>query len=110
MLRKKHIRNLKELDREILLLKKKALKLEHAMDDQLSHLKENSGSMLWNTLLKGGGKHFLTTTILAVVLKNEKMQGLIRKITGKFADFIGKATGKMFTSESHTDIGVEEDH
>ena len=107
MPRNRHIRNLKELDREILLLRKKAVKLEHAMDDQLSHLKENSGSMLWNTLLKGSGKHFFTTTILAVVLKNEKIQGLIRQFTGRFADFIGKATGSFFTSESDT---AENDH
>jgi hypothetical protein len=109
MPRKKHIRDLDALDREIILLKKRALKIQHAMDEQMLHLKENSGSMFWNTLVKGGGKHAFTTTVLSVVLQNEKVQGLIRQLTGKLADFIGKATGKMFMSESDTDLGVEKD-
>jgi len=100
MPRKKNIRDLDSLNKEIIYLKKKAIKIQHAMDDQLVYLKEHSGSMLWNSLLKRESKHTLTTTVLAVVLQNEKVQDLIRQLTGKLANFIGKNTGKMFTSES----------
>lgn len=108
MSRKKNIRDLDSLNKEIIYLKKKAIKIQHEMDDQLVYLKEHSGSMLWNSLLKREGKHTLTTTILAVVLQNENVQGLIRKFSSKLADFIGKTTGSVFTSEN--DAAKGENH
>jgi hypothetical protein len=98
---KKHIRDLASLEREITVLKRKAFKLQHKMDEQVQHLKENSGSMFWNTIVgQSSGKSSVMAAIVGVVLQNEKVQGLIKQLTGKIADFITKATGSVFMHES----------
>jgi len=101
MSRKKQIRDIPSLEREIRLLKKKAVKMQHAMDEQVLHLKENAGTMFWNTVVgQTTGKSPLMAAVVGAILKNEKVQGLINKLTGKLADFITQATGSVFMSES----------
>ena len=101
MSRKKHIHNLASLDREIILLKRKAVKIQQAMDAQVLHLKEHSGTMFCITVVgHSSGRSPFTAAIVGVILQNEKVQGLIKQLTGKIADFINKATSSVFMSES----------
>ena len=98
---KKHIRDLASLDREIIVLKKRAVKIQNKMDEQVQHLKDNSGSMLWNSIIgQSSGRSPVMSGIVGIILQNEKVQGLIKQLTGKIADFITKATGSVFMHES----------
>jgi hypothetical protein len=101
MSRKKQIRDLPSLEREIRLLKNKAVKIQHSMDEQVLHLKENAGSMFWNTVVgQTTGRSPVMAVVVGAILNNEKVKGLINKLAGKLADFITKASGSVFMSES----------
>ncbi len=78
------------------------------MDEQVLHLKEHSGTMFWNTVVgQSSGRSPVTAAIVRVFLQNEKVQGLIKKLTGKLADFITKASDSVFMHESDAGEGAE---
>jgi hypothetical protein len=105
---KKQIRDLASLDREIISLKRKALKIQHQMDQQVLHLKEHSGSMFWNSIMgQSSGRNPIMAAVVGAILQNEKVQGLIKKLTGKLADFITKASDSVFMQESDAGEGAE---
>ena len=109
MRRKKKIRDIGDLNKEIAFQKKRALKLQLDMDGQLQHLKDHSGSMFWNTVVgQSFGKRPVMAAAIGAIIQNDKVQGLIKKLTGKLADFIGKATASVFVTE--TDADKNENH
>jgi hypothetical protein len=102
MPRSKSIRNLHTLEREILLQKQKVARIRSEMNGQMQHLKENAGTMAINSLAGGklGQRYPLVTVLLAAVLRHEKVQSLLNRITDKLVGSVEKFMGNYSDSET----------
>jgi hypothetical protein len=88
---KKKSHDLDALEKEILVLRRKAKKLEGKMDENLDYFQQHSGSLFIRSLLprRLEGELGSGNPILDSVLKNERLQKVLIRLADKLADKLG---------------------
>jgi hypothetical protein len=81
------ITDLDTLDQEILRLRRKVKGMEKALDENLSHLQSNYGSMLLNSLLgeKPRGRGILEG-LVNLVVHHERLKGTLTNLGSQLAE------------------------
>ena len=101
-LRKKNIRNLASLEKEIQRLRGEAKSMEKEMDDNMSYLQQNYSSMLMNSVLpETAGYKGIPGTLIHLILQHEKLRDAIARLAehllDKVSDGLEFVTEKIFT-------------
>jgi len=101
---KKKIKTVAGLDAEILRLKLRAFELEEKLEDNVDHLKDNYGSMAFNSVFKrknssfgasANGNHFWSA-FTTRVLDNEKLQANIGSTVERFVERLSEGVENLF--------------
>jgi hypothetical protein len=103
-LRKKNIRDLASLEKEIQRLRLEAKGMEKEMDDNLTYLQENYSSLVMNSVLpETGGYKGIPGTIIHLVLQHEKLREAISRLAehllDKVSDGLELITNKIFSKK-----------
>jgi len=87
----KNNRNLESLEKEILVLRRKAKLLEGKIDDNFTYFQHHSGSMFVRSLLprKIEGEEFSGSPILDSFLQNERLQKILIRLADRLAERLG---------------------
>ena len=87
----KNTRNLETLEKEIVVLRRKARLLEGRIDDSFTYFQHHSGSLFVRSLLprKIEGEELSGNPILDRVLQNEHLQTVLLKLADQVAERLG---------------------
>src|SRR4029077_20390690 len=105
---KKKIRSVASLEAEIVRLQLRAIELENKLEDNVDQLRDNFGSMTFNSVFKRkntpygssvNGNHFWSA-FTARVLDNEKLQSnignAVERFVEKFSEGAETLSGRIF--------------
>ena len=101
---KKKIRNVASLEAEIVRLNLRAIELENKLEDNIDELKDNFGSMAFNSVFKRkntpygssvNGNHFWSA-FTTRVLDNEKLQSNIGNAVERFVEKLSEGVENLF--------------
>ena len=103
-LRKKKLRDLASLEKEIQRLRLEARSMEKEMDDNLNYLQENYSSMVMNSVLPDtGGYKGIPGTIIHLILQHQKLREAISRLAehllDKVSDGLELITSKIFNKK-----------
>ena len=101
---KKKIRNVASLEAEIVRLNLRAIELENKLEDNVDQLKDNFGSMAFNSVFKrkntpygssASGNHFWSA-FTTRVLDNENLQSNIGNVVERFVEKLSEGVENLF--------------
>ena len=83
-------RNLDTLEKDIMVLRRKAKRLEAKMDESLDHFQQHSGSMFMRSLLPRRIESEVSgNPVLDGLLQNERLQKVLLRLADKLAEKLG---------------------
>jgi hypothetical protein len=84
-------RGLDTLEKDILILRKKARQLEEKIDENFTYFQHHSGSMFVRSLLprKIQGEIVTDNPVLDAFLQNEKLQKILARLADRLAEKLG---------------------